>query len=108
MSYLFFVVADPYFIQPLSPNPLVVKYLHPVSLSFQVAALSNGIDNRVRGIFLVRPGSREPLGISSTTSNSQVFTEELGPAVSQTSGNYTACEHILLARMQLFITLCNF
>ena len=98
MSYLLFVVADEYFIQPLSPNPLKVKYLQPVTLSFQVAVLSDGINNIVRDleIPLEKPGSNESLVISSTTNNSQVFTKELGPAVNQTSGNYTACEHMLL------------
>ena len=61
-----------------------------------MAVLSNGIINFVREIFLEEPGSNESLVISSTTNNSQVFTEELGPARNQTSGNYTACKHMLL------------
>ena len=94
MSHLFFVIVDDFFIQSLTPNPLMVKYLQPVTLSFQVAVQSNGIFNTVEVIRLERPGSSEQIPILSTRDNSQVFTEELGPAGIQTVGNYTACEHI--------------
>ena len=98
LIYVFFVVADDLYIQPLSPNPFIVKYFQPVALSFQVAALSNGISNiAVPQILLERSGSSEPLSIRSTANNSQVFTEELGFAGNRTTGNYTACKHILLA-----------
>ena len=93
MSHLFFVVADDFFIQPLTPNLLIVKYLQPVTLSFQVAVQSNGIFNRAE-VLLERPGPSEQTPIFSTRDNSQVFTEELGPAGIRTVGNYTACEHI--------------
>lgn len=105
MTYLFFVVADEYFIQPLSPNPLRVKYLQPVILSFRVAVLSNGIFNIVEEILLARPGPSERSAIISTRDNSQVFTEELGPAENRTSGNYTACEHTYITNM--YVTVHN-
>ena len=89
-----FLLTDPSFIQPLSPNPVLVKYFQNVTLSFQAAVNSNGVTNRVSQIFLEQPGNSEQVRVFNETNNSQVFDYELILAGSHTAGNYTACKCI--------------
>lgn len=93
VSHLFSVFTDSFFIEPLSPNPFLIKYFQPITLEFQVAVLSDGLSNAVNRIMLKRPGSIEPSFIRSIQNSSQVFAEEVGFAGSATAGIYTACEH---------------
>ena len=94
MCIVCFILTDPSYIQPLSLNPVMVKYFQNVTLSFQAAGNSNGISNEISQISLKLPGNNEQLLIISARNNSQVFAHELIQAGSHTEGNYTACEYI--------------
>lgn len=95
VMYLTFVYVGEYYIEPLSPSPIMVKYFQPVTLSFRVAVQSDGIINHVRMIIIQKSGSGDMSNVVSMT-NSQVFSQDLGFAGGKTGGNYTACKQVII------------
>ena len=83
------------YLQSLSPNPAVVRYLQPLSLTLLVALNSDGISNRIEflSVFQVdvngRFSAHEAEGLETS---SQIFTVDLGNATKEVTGNYTICK----------------
>ena len=74
--------------QLLSPNPIMVEYLQPFSLTFLAARLSDGISNLVVS-YPVRSPTGQLLNAITLENSSQIFVLDLDYASPETVGNYT-------------------
>ena len=91
--YIFYHSVGEVYFQSLSPNPTVVTFLQPVSLTFLVAQNSDGISNSITSLTVVGVNINGLLALLETNrleASSQIFTLDLGDATVETAGNYTA------------------
>ena len=73
--------------QLLSPNPIVVEFLQPVSFAVLVAVMSNGISNGINK-YVVRLPTRRLVFTDHLENSSQIFLLDLGDARPETAGEY--------------------
>ena len=82
-----------YYVQPLTPIPIVIRYFQPINLTFLVAASSDGISNDVNpdAVFQYNPPGT-PVGpphlLRTSEDSSQIFILDLDRAGLNTTGHY--------------------
>ena len=85
-----------FYVQPLTPIPITIRYSQPINLTFLVAASSDGIYNDIDPppVFQYDPPGN-PVGIHtlvrSFENSTQIFILDLDLARLNTSGHYIIC-----------------
>ena len=93
--YIFIFLIGIFYVEPLTPISIAVKYFQPVNLTFQVAENSNGTFNSIERlpVFQYDPdGNNVGTKLAERLEGSpQVFVLDLGQAGPSTSGSYLIC-----------------
>ena len=92
MCVNFFKYIGSFYVQPLSPIPITVRYLQPINLTFRVAWDSNGTFNGIERLTVFQydsNGNAVGKKLAETLEGStQIFVLNLGQAEPSTSGSY--------------------
>ena len=93
--YIFIFLIDIFYVQPLTPISITVKYLQPVNLIFRVAENSNGTFNGTERLLVFQydsDGNSVGTKLAERLEGStQVFVLDLDQAGPSTSGRYLIC-----------------
>jgi len=93
--YVFVFLIGIFYVQPLTPTSITVRYSQPVNLTFRVAVNSNGTFNSIERLTVFQ---YDPDGNSFGTKlaerlegSTQVYVLDLDQAGISTSGSYLIC-----------------